>query len=123
MTRRQNTGIPAGMLIYKIFRADEWADMKATGHTLGAPIDRQDGFVHFSTAAQVVETAARHFAGEEHLTLVTADTALMGEALRWEVSRGGAEFPHLYATFTMDHVVEAVPLPLGDNGHAFPDLL
>lgn len=110
------------MLIYKIFRADEWAGMQAAGQTLGAPVDRQDGYVHFSTADQARETAARHFAGEEHLVLVTADTDAMGDHLKWEVSRGGAKFPHLYAPFHMDHVVAAVPLPLGPGGHRFPDL-
>ena len=110
------------MLIYKIFRADEWSAMQAAGRTNGAPIDIDDGFVHFSTADQARETAAKHFAGETDLMLVAADTARMGEALKWEVSRGGAEFPHLYAPFEMDHVLRADPLPLGPEGHVFPDM-
>lgn len=110
------------MLIYKIFRADEWAQMQADGQTLGAPVDLADGFVHFSTAEQVRETAARHFAGEDNLILVTADTDAMGHHLKWEVSRGGAKFPHLFAPFRMDHVVRAKPLPLGPDGHIFEDL-
>lgn len=96
--------------------------MLADGKTLGAPIDLADGFVHFSTADQAVETAAKHFAGQDNLILVTADTDRMGDALKWEVSRGGAEFPHLYAAFEMDHVVGHADLPLGPQGHIFPEL-
>ena len=107
------------MLIYKIFRADEWAQMQAQGQTLGAPIDLQDGYVHFSTAAQARETAAKHFAGATGLVLIAADTAKM-EALKWEVSRGGAEFPHLYAPFEMAQVVWAKSLPLVVGKHQFP---
>lgn len=110
------------MHIYKIFRAEEWADMQAVGQTKGAPIDLADGYVHFSTAEQAEETAAKWFAGVEGLVLVTADTGKMGDALKWEVSRGGAEFPHLYAPFSMDHVVSSTPLPIGPDGHIFPAL-
>ena len=110
------------MLIYKIFRAPEWADLDANGETLGAPIDLADGYIHFSTATQAAETAAEHFADVEGLVLAAIDTAALGDALKWEVSRGGAKFPHLYAPFHMDHVVAAVPLPLGPGGHRFPDL-
>jgi uncharacterized protein (DUF952 family) len=109
------------MLIYKIFRADEYAEFAAKGQTSGAPIDLADGYIHFSTAAQVVETAAKHFAGTEGLMLLAVDTDKVSEDLRWEVSRGGAEFPHLYRDLLANDVVWAKPLPLGPNGHAFPE--
>jgi len=108
------------MRIYKIFRSAEWQAMQAQGETRGAPVDLADGFVHFSTAATVAETAARHFAGEGGLWLIAADAGAMGDALRWEVSRGGVRFPHLYRAFRMADVVEAVPLPLVDGRHQFP---
>lgn len=109
------------MPIYKIFRAAEWAQMQAEGETAGAPVDLADGFVHFSTAAQVRETATRHFRGEDNLTLVAAAPERMGDALVWEPSRGGALFPHLYGRFSMAHVLWAKPLPLGPDGHQFPE--
>ena len=109
------------MLIYKIFRADEWAALQQAGETAGAPIDLADGFVHFSTAAQAAETAAKHFAGEDGLMLIACDADAMGEALKWEVSRGGAEFPHLYRTLRMADVVWARPLPLEGGTHRFPE--
>lgn len=80
------------MLIYKIFRADEWAALQRDGETAGAPVDLADGFVHFSTAEQAAETAAKHFAGQEGLVLLACDGDAMGDALKWEVSRGGALF-------------------------------
>lgn len=108
------------MRIYKILRAREWAELQAAGETPGAPVDVADGFVHFSTADQVAETAARHFAGEEGLVLAAVDAASLGPALKWEVSRGGAEFPHLYAPLRRADVVWHAPLPLGADGHVFP---
>ncbi|WP_170456830.1 DUF952 domain-containing protein [Ruegeria arenilitoris] len=108
------------MLIYKIFRAEEWAALQAQGETRGAPIDVADGFVHFSTAEQAAETAAKHFAGVENLTLVACDAQKMGDDLRWEVSRGGALFPHLYRDMRMADVVWAKPLPLENGAHRFP---
>lgn len=109
------------MLIYKIFRADEWKALETDGHTAGAPVDLADGFVHFSTAAQAAETAARHFAGEEGLVLVAADADAMGAALKWEPSRGGDLFPHLYRALRRDDVQWVRPLPLVDGRHRFPD--
>ncbi|WP_170340004.1 DUF952 domain-containing protein [Ruegeria arenilitoris] len=108
------------MLIYKIFRAEEWAALQAQGETRGAPIDVTDGFVHFSTAEQAAETAAKHFAGVENLTLVACDAQKMGDDLKWEVSRGGALFPHLYRNMRMADVVWAKPLPLENGAHRFP---
>ena len=84
------------MLVYKIFRRPEWDALRAEGRTAGAPIDLADGYVHMSTPAQVVETAAKHFAGESDLVLLAIETDTLGPALKWEPSRGGALFPHLY---------------------------
>ncbi|NBB97870.1 MAG: DUF952 domain-containing protein [Alphaproteobacteria bacterium] len=109
------------MLIYKIFRRSEWDDLKAQGETFGAPIDLADGYIHFSTAAQVMETAAKHFAGQSDLVLVAVDPDQLGAALKWEVSRGGALFPHLYRALTMADVVWDTSLPLGASGHIFPE--
>ncbi|MDE4302893.1 DUF952 domain-containing protein [Phaeobacter gallaeciensis] len=108
------------MLIYKIFRADEWAAFEAAGTTRGAPIDLSDGYIHFSTAAQAAETAAKHFAGAEGLFLLALEADTLGDALKWEVSRGGAEFPHLYREMKLDEVLWAKPLPLKDGRLQFP---
>ncbi len=108
------------MLIYKIFRGPEWADLRARGETRGAPVDLADGYVHFSTAEQAPETAARHFAGAEGLMLVAVETDRLGDALKWEPSRGGALFPHLYRALRLSDVVWAQPLPLVDGVHHFP---
>ncbi|WP_224815480.1 DUF952 domain-containing protein [Hasllibacter sp. MH4015] len=109
------------MRIYKILRAAEWAELQAKGETPGAPIDVTDGFVHFSTADQARETAAKHFAGESDLILAAMEADDLGPALRWEVSRGGAEFPHLYAPLRLSDVIWHAPLLLVDGVHAFPD--
>jgi uncharacterized protein (DUF952 family) len=108
------------MLIFKIFRAPEWATLRDTGTTLGAPVDIADGFVHFSTADQVAETAAKHFAGEDDLFLLGLEADTLGEALKWEPSRGGALFPHLYRALTLEDVAWAQPLPLENGTHQFP---
>ena len=110
------------MLIYKIFRADEWAQLKANGTTTGAPIDVADGYIHFSTASQAAETAAKHFAGETDLWLITCDAVALAPDLKWEVSRGGAEFPHLYRELSLKDVVDHTRLPLKGGTHQFPDL-
>ncbi|QBF31067.1 DUF952 domain-containing protein [Thalassococcus sp. S3] len=109
------------MLIFKIFRADEWATLQEAGETDGAPVDLADGYVHFSTAEQAAETAAKHFAGEDGLTLLACEADAMGPALKWEPSRGGAHFPHLYRKLRMEDVLWAKPLPLADGKHAFPE--
>ncbi|MEM7684889.1 MAG: DUF952 domain-containing protein [Paracoccaceae bacterium] len=108
------------MLIFKILTADQWSDLKAKGETPGAPIDVSDGFVHFSTATQAAETAAKHFAGQDGLWLLALEADALGEALKWEPSRGGALFPHLYAPLRLADVVWSKPLPLRDGSHAFP---
>jgi uncharacterized protein (DUF952 family) len=109
------------MLIYKILRRPEWDAFRAAGATDGAPVDLADGFIHFSTAAQVAETAARHFARESDLVLVACDAGALGPALRWEPSRGGALFPHLYRRLALADVVWDKSLPLGATGHIFPE--
>lgn len=108
------------MLIYKIFRASEWEELQAKGETLGAPIDLTDGYIHFSTAAQATETAAKHFAGVEGLWLAAVESANLGTALKWEISRGGAEFPHLYAPLKLTDVLSCAPLPFSEGLHQFP---
>ncbi|KIC43170.1 hypothetical protein RA27_07665 [Ruegeria sp. ANG-R] len=109
------------MLIYKIFRADEWADLQANGASDGAPIDITDGFVHFSTAEQAAETAAKHFAGIEGLVLLACNAEEMGDDLKWEVSRGGALFPHLYRQIRMADVIWSCALPFDGKQHKFPE--
>lgn len=108
--------------IYKISTEGAWCAAEAAGVFTGAPIDVADGYIHFSTAGQVAETAARHFAGQADLVLVAVDAGALGAALRYEPSRGGALFPHLYGTLPMSAVRWAKPLPLGPAGHVFPDL-
>jgi uncharacterized protein (DUF952 family) len=120
LTRRRGPGITLVMLIFKIFRAPEWAQLEAAGETEGAPIDVADGFVHFSTAEQAAETAAKHFAGEDDLKLLAADAEGFGADLRWEVSRGGAEFPHLYRRLRIEDVLWVEDLPVVDGVHRFP---
>jgi len=108
------------MHIYKILRPAEWADLEEQGETRGAPIDVADGFIHFSTAEQAPETAAKHFAGDEGLVIAAFEAEAMGDALKWEVSRGGALFPHLYGPLRHSDVIWHGPLPLVDGVHAFP---
>ncbi len=108
------------MLIYKILRQNEWDALQAQGETAGAPIDVSDGFVHFSTAQQAAETAAKHFANIDGLHLLALEADALGNALKWEVSRGDALFPHLYAPLRLPDVVWSKPLPLKDGMHVFP---
>ncbi|TWG99899.1 uncharacterized protein (DUF952 family) [Mesorhizobium sp. J18] len=110
-------------LIYKICTKALWRQAEEDGIFRGAPVDVEDGYIHFSTAAQVRETAAKHFGGQSGLVLVAVDAEALGDDLRYEVSRGGALFPHLYAPLPLSAVRWAVPLPLDKNGlHVFPDL-
>jgi uncharacterized protein (DUF952 family) len=109
------------MLIFKIFRRAEWEALRRDGQTPGAPVDIADGYIHFSTAAQVAETAARHFAGVGDLVLVAVEAEALGGALRWEPARGGALFPHLYRPLRLSDVVWDTSLPLGAAGHIFPE--
>lgn len=109
------------MLIYKIFRATEWADLQASGQTAGAPVDLADGFIHFSTAGQARGTAAKHFSGESDLVLAAVEADGL-DALQWEPARDGALFPHLYRALRLSEVAWHAPLPLRDGHHIFPDL-
>jgi uncharacterized protein (DUF952 family) len=110
-------------IIYKISDVALWNEAKRIGVFTGAPVDVADGFIHFSTAAQAAETAARHFAGRGDLVLVAVDTDALGASLRYEPSRGGALFPHLYGMLPLAAVRWVKPLPLGPNGkHVFPEL-
>ena len=118
-------GYDQGMtdVIYKICDADEWRLAEEAGEFAGAAIDLTDGFIHFSSAAQVAETAAKHFSGRENLVLVTVKTEPLGDALKWEPSRGGDLFPHLYNVLRMEAVSRVEPLDLDSQGHhVFPDL-
>jgi uncharacterized protein (DUF952 family) len=98
-------------VIYKLLPAADWSAAVAQGTYPGSAVDRRDGFLHFSAADQVVETAAIHFGGQAGLVLLTVDPGLLGTWLRWEVSRGGARFPHLYRDLPVTAVVAAEPLP------------
>ncbi len=114
---------PMSATIYKISLRAAWQQAEATGVFTGAPVDRADGFIHFSTAGQVRETAAKHFAGQSDLVLAAIDAATLGAALKWEPSRGGALFPHLYGALPMSAVRWTKPLALGaDGAHLFPPL-
>ena len=110
------------MLIYKIFRASEWAEMQAAGETAGAPIDVADGYIHFSTPNQAAETAAKYFAGMAGLVLLAVETDAMGADLKWEPSRDGALFPHLYRALRLQDVVWHAALPVVDGQHRFPHI-
>jgi uncharacterized protein (DUF952 family) len=108
-------------LIYKICPRTLWREAEAAGRFTGALIDHQDGFIHFSTAAQVAETAQRHFAGQGDLLLVSVDAVALGDALRYEPSRGGDLFPHLYGDLPLGAVTSVDDLPLDRDGrHVFP---
>jgi len=108
--------------IYKISPCPLWQEAERAGVFAGAPVDIADGFIHFSTAEQAVETAARHFAGQSDLVLAAIDAAALGDALRYEPSRGGALFPHLYGTLPLSAVRWVKPLRLTAQGHVFPEL-
>jgi uncharacterized protein (DUF952 family) len=107
-------------MIFKIIDASAHQAATLSGQFTGAEIDLKDGYIHFSTAAQVAETAKRHFAGRSNLVLWAIDADGLGEALKWEASRGDQLFPHLYAPLDMRHVKWAKPLPWDGNAHVFP---
>jgi uncharacterized protein (DUF952 family) len=110
------------MLIYKIFRASEWEELKSVGTTNGAPIDLADGYIHMSTGKQVAETCAKYFAGVNGLVLLVLDADDFGPELKWEPSRGGDLFPHLYRQLRLADIFLQKDLPLGFDGrHIFPE--
>jgi uncharacterized protein (DUF952 family) len=109
--------------IYKICEAALWRKAERAGAFGGTPIDTRDGYIHFSTAEQAVETASKHFPGADDLILIAVAAEALGSALKWEPSRGGALFPHLYGALPLDTVLWARPLRLGPDGrHIFPEL-
>tara|TARA_R110000868_G_scaffold190217_4_gene433849 strand:+ start:2286 stop:2666 length:381 start_codon:yes stop_codon:yes gene_type:complete len=124
MVRPQQDGRKTGgemASIYKIVSASEWRAAEAAGVFSGSGIDLKDGYIHFSTAAQAQETAAKHFVGASDLLLVEVDAGALD--IKWEASRGGALFPHLYEPLPMSAVRRVVDLPLCASGeHRFPDM-
>jgi len=111
------------MTIYKILPREMWKKAVAAGSFTGSPVDLADGFIHFSTEAQLRETAAKHFAGVDDLLLVAVPATALDGAIKWEPSRGGDLFPHLYGPLPVATASWVKPLPLGDDGrHVFPQL-
>src|SRR5215510_13793232 len=109
--------------IYKICTASEWHEAEHAGAYRGSAVDRKDGFIHFSTAEQAAETARKWFAGQRDLVLVAVDGDALGVMLKWEPSRGGALFPHLYGALPLKAVLRVDALPLDAAGrHIFPQL-
>lgn len=109
--------------IYKICPQALWREAERAGRFDGAPVDLADGFIHFSTALQARETARKHFSGQVDLLLIAVDGERLGDALKYEVSRGGDLFPHLYGPFDLAAVISVRPLPLGPDGlHDFPEM-
>jgi uncharacterized protein (DUF952 family) len=109
--------------IYKICSAQEWRGAERDGAFRGSEVDRRDGYIHFSTADQAGETARKHFAGQNDLVLVSVDADALGSGLKWEPSRGGALFPHLYGELPVTAAIRVEPLPLDAVGqHIFPPL-
>jgi uncharacterized protein (DUF952 family) len=107
--------------IYKILPETMWLEAQRSGMFHGSEVDLRDVYIHFSTAEQARETAAKHFAGQRNLVLLEVEADALGDALKWEPSRGGALFPHLYAPLDVKLVRRFDPLPLGDDGrHVFP---
>lgn len=110
-------------LIYKICSRALWQSALEAGVFAGAAVDVADGYIHLSTVDQVRETAAKHFGGQSDLLLLAVDERRLGASLRYEPSRGGALFPHIYGPLPLDAVASVEPLPLGpDASHVFPDL-
>ena len=118
------TKTPPIRFIYKICPEAHWRAAEMDGVFRGSAVDLADGYIHFSTAEQAVETAAKHFAGQKDLLLVQVDSARLRAHLKWEPSRGGALFPHLYGDLALSAVTKVESLPLGaDGAHKFPLLI
>ena len=103
-------------IAYKVLTAGELARLEQDGRFAGAPVDLADGYIHLSTAAQLGETMDKHFAGQTELAIVAVDLEALGDAIRWEPSRGGALFPHLYGVLTLDAALAYGPLERADDG-------
>lgn len=109
------------LFAYKILTRDQYDQLKTDGVFKGAPVDLADGYIHLSTREQAAETAAKHFARQDNLVMVMVDLAPFGEAVKWEESRGGALFPHLYGELPLSAVAGKVVLRLDEQGkHLFP---
>jgi len=108
------------MFIYKICSATLWEAAVEAGEFKGAEIDLIDGYIHFSTAEQMHETAAKHFTGQDDLVIVAVEADALGEEMKWEPSRGGALFPHLYRSLKVSETAWLEPLPLVNGTHSFP---
>jgi uncharacterized protein (DUF952 family) len=120
---QRHSRIARMVAVYKICPAPLWREAERERVFHGSAVDLRDGFIHFSNAEQVQETAAKHFAGQRDLLLIAVDAARLGAALKWEVSRGGALFPHLYGELDLATVTDVTPLALGPDGlHRFPPL-
>ena len=110
-------------IIYKVCPASAWREAERQGVYEGSADDKRDGFIHFSTAAQVAETVRKHFAGQTGLFLIAVDADALGEALRWEPSRHDDLFPHLYEALDLGAVAAVYDLPArADGGHDIPEL-
>jgi uncharacterized protein (DUF952 family) len=110
-------------LIFHLCRQDEWEEARSRGAYAGSSQDRQDGFIHFSTAEQLPGSARKHRAGQPNIVLLAVDPTPLGEALKWEPSRSGALFPHLYGELPVSAVRWTKNLPLGADGiHILPPL-
>ncbi|MET0569518.1 MAG: DUF952 domain-containing protein [Hyphomicrobiaceae bacterium] len=109
-------------LVYKICDRSSWEQARASGRYFGSSDDARDGFIHLSAPNQVAGTLDKHFAGQNNLLLIAVDAAALGQALRWEPSRGGALFPHLYQPLDFAAVISEVPLARGTDGrYCFPE--
>lgn len=108
-------------VVYKILSQSMWEEAQANGVFDGSDVDQQDGFIHFSAGDQVAETAEKHFGGQDDLVIVAVAAEALGDALRWEPSRGGALFPHLYGSLPLSAVRDVTRLPIGSDGkHELP---
>jgi uncharacterized protein (DUF952 family) len=109
--------------VYKICPAALWHEAERAGVFRGSEVDLRDGFIHFSSAEQLADTAVKHFAGQHDLLLIAVDASRLGAALKWEPSRGGALFPHLYGALDLAAVTRVTSIPLGSDGrHQLPPL-
>ena len=104
------------VVAYKVLTSPEMTALEHGGSFVGAPVDLADGYIHLSTAEQLEETVSKHFAGQDDLHVVTVDLPVLGDAVRWEPSRGGALFPHIYAPLPLSAVLAYGPLRRGEDG-------
>jgi len=109
-------------IIYKVSPRPEWQAAQSSRTYKGSDDDARDGFIHFSSASQLATTLAKHFAGQKDLVLISVDIRTLGDLLKWEKSRKGELFPHLYGPLSVSDVIRVQNLPLGENGHILPDL-